>query len=134
MLVTPSRSMPRKLRGGAARTNYDASSIRDAEAMLNAAGLPAALMVDCSHANSGRQPARQQDVWRSVLEQRLGGTRSLVGMMLESHLHEGSQPFPRPAAQLLPDVSITDPCLGWDDTERLLLEGCERLGPAAEGR
>ncbi len=109
------------LRGGAARSNYDADSIRDAEWRLAEAGLPAAILVDCSHANSRRQPARQQDAWRSVLEQRRTGTRSLIGMMLESHLHEGQQPFPRPVAELRYGVSITDPCLGWEDTERLLL-------------
>jgi 3-deoxy-7-phosphoheptulonate synthase len=116
------------LRGGVSRTNYDADSIREAGLMLAAAGLPAAIMVDCSHANSGRRPARQEDVWRSVLEQRLAGTRSLIGMMVESHLREGSQPFPRPAAELAYGVSITDPCMGWEDTERLLLAGHAELG------
>jgi 3-deoxy-7-phosphoheptulonate synthase len=115
------------LRGGAARTNYDAASIRDAESMLAAAGLPPAIMVDCSHANSAREAGRQPDVWRSVLAQRLGGTRSIIGLMLESHLNAGRQPFPRPAEELSYGVSITDPCLGWQDTERLLLQGCEAL-------
>ncbi len=111
------------LRGGASRPNYDAASIADAEARIAAAGLRAAIMVDCSHANSGREPARQEDVWRSVIAQRAGGTRSIAGLMLESHLVAGSQPFPRPRAELVHGVSITDPCLGWEDTERLLLEG-----------
>lgn len=120
------------LRGGATRTNYDADSIAEAERLLAAAGLPRAIMVDCSHANSGKQPARQEDVWRSVLAQRAGGTRSLVGLMLESHLEGGSQPFPAPRESLRRGVSITDPCLGWEDTERLLLEGHALLGgPAA---
>jgi 3-deoxy-7-phosphoheptulonate synthase len=119
------------LRGGAARTNYDATSIRETEQMLAAAGLPAAIMVDCSHANSGRRPARQEDAWRSVLEQRLSGTRSLIGMMVESHLREGSQPFPRPVEALVYGVSITDPCMGWDDTERLLLAGHAALAAGA---
>ena len=116
------------LRGGASRTNFDAASIREAGEMLASAGLRPALMVDCSHANSGRQPARQEDVWRSVLAQRRGGTESLMGMMLESNLVEGSQRFPRPRAELLPGQSITDPCLGWEATERLLLEAHEALG------
>jgi 3-deoxy-7-phosphoheptulonate synthase len=118
------------LRGGAGRPNYDAASIADAEARLAAAGLPAAIMVDCSHANSAREPARQPDAWRSVLAQRLSGTRSLIGLMLESHLHAGQQPFPRPAAELAYGVSITDPCLGWDDTEQLLRQGREALAGA----
>jgi 3-deoxy-7-phosphoheptulonate synthase len=89
-------------------------------------------MVDCSHANSGREPARQQDVWRSVIEQRLGGTRALIGLMLESHLHGGQQPFPRPAAELAYGVSITDPCLGWEDTERMVLAGHAQLAAAGD--
>jgi 3-deoxy-7-phosphoheptulonate synthase len=126
--TTGNRSLHVVLRGGASRTNYDAESIRDAEALLAAAGLRPAIMVDCSHANSGRQPARQEDVWRSVLAQRAGGTRSLMGLMLESNLREGSQPFPRPRAELEPGLSITDPCLGWDATERLLREAHATLG------
>ena len=116
------------LRGGAGHTNFDAASIHDAGQLLSAAGLPAAIMVDCSHANSGRRPARQEDAWRSVLEQRRAGTRSLIGLMLESHLHEGSQLFPRESGELAYGVSITDPCLGWDETSRLLLSGYETLG------
>ena len=122
------RTVHMVMRGGQSRTNYDAESIRDAETRLAAAGLPSAIIVDCSHANSGRQPARQEDVWRSVLEQRAAGTRSLVGVMVESHLHEGNQPFPVPVAELKRGVSITDPCLGWETTERILLEGFAALG------
>src|SRR5205807_3877240 len=102
------------LRGGRLQTNYDAQSIRDAEAKLAQAGLPAVLMVDCSHANSGKQPARQEDVWRSIIEQRMAGTRSVVGAMIESYLKEGSQPFPRPVAELEYGVSITDACVSWE--------------------
>jgi 3-deoxy-7-phosphoheptulonate synthase len=108
------------LRGGRERSNYDPESIADAASRLAAAGLPRALMVDCSHANSGKVPARQEDVWRSVLEQRAAGSRDVIGMMLESHLEEGSQAFPQPRELLRFGVSITDPCLGWDATERLL--------------
>src|SRR6266571_3560156 len=74
------------LRGGRLRTNYDAESIREAEAKLAQAGLPAVLMVDCSHANSGKQHTRQEEVWHSVIEQRAAGTCSLIGVMLESFL------------------------------------------------
>src|ERR1051325_928234 len=76
------------LRGGRMRTNYDNASIRDAEAKLKETGLPIVLMVDCSHANSGKQHARQEDVWRSVIEQRKAGNCVLIGAMLESYLHE----------------------------------------------
>src|ERR1700752_4061349 len=83
------------LRGGRARSNYDAHSIREAERRLAQAGLPPVLMVDCSHANSGKQHAVQEEVWHSVIQQRTAGTRSLIGVMLESYLFEGNQPFPK---------------------------------------
>jgi len=122
------------LRGGRLRTNYDAESICEAESKLAQAGLPAVLMVDCSHANSGKQHARQEDVWRSVIEQRAGGTRSLVGVMLESNLHEGNQPFPSDPATLRYGVSVTDACLGWDVTERMLRWGHAVLTKAGQGQ
>lgn len=115
------------LRGGRARTNYDAESIRSAEAVLKQSHLAPVLMVDCSHANSAKQFARQEDVWRSVIEQRLGGTRSLIGVMIESNLHEGNQPFPKPVTELQYGVSITDACVSWETTERMLRWGYERL-------
>ena len=111
------------LRGGRLRTNYDAESIRDAEAKLIQAGLRPGLMVDCSHANSEKQHARQEDVWRSVIEQRAAGARSLTGVMVESYLKEGNQPFPKNPGELRYGVSITDACLGWDVTERMLRWG-----------
>ena len=115
------------LRGGHARGNYDPQSIREAETKLEQAALPAVLMVDCSHANSGKQHARQEEVWRSVIGQRAGGTRSLIGVMLESYLNEGNQPFPKDRTELKYGISITDACLGWEATERLLRWGCEQL-------
>ena len=115
------------LRGGRARPNYDAASLRDAEQQLAKAGLPSVLMVDCSHANSGKQHTRQEEVWRSVIDQRLNGNRAIIGVMLESYLAEGNQPFPRNPAELCYGVSITDACLGWDATERLLKSAAEKL-------
>ena len=112
------------LRGGRLRTNYDADSIRDAEQQLAKHQLPQVMMVDCSHANSGKQAAKQEDVWKSVIEQRVAGTRSLIGLMVESYLQEGTQPFPKgDPASLRYGVSITDACLGWDVTERMLRWG-----------
>jgi 3-deoxy-7-phosphoheptulonate synthase len=115
------------LRGGRLQTNYDAESIRQAESRLTQAGLRPVLMVDCSHANSGKQPARQEDVWRSIIEQRVGGTRSLTGAMIESYLQEGTQPIPQSRADLRYGVSITDACVSWETTERLLRWGYEML-------
>jgi 3-deoxy-7-phosphoheptulonate synthase len=119
------------LRGGRARTNYDARSIRAAEEKLKQEGLPPVLMVDCSHANSGKQHAKQEDVWRSVIQQRVAGTRSLIGLMVESNLNEGNQPIPKNPADLRYGVSITDSCLGWETTERMLRWGYETLAKTA---
>jgi 3-deoxy-7-phosphoheptulonate synthase len=87
-------------------------------------------MVDCSHANSGKQHARQEEVWRSLIDQRTEGSEPILGAMLESHLEEGSQPFPQDPALLRYGVSITDACLGWEATARILAEGAERLRAA----
>jgi len=116
------------LRGGRARANYDAASIREAEEKLKSENLPPVLMVDCSHANSGKQHSRQEDVWRSVIQQRIAGTRSLVGLMVESNLNEGNQPIPKDLKNLRYGVSLTDSCIGWETTERMLHWGYEALG------
>ena len=123
------------LRGGRLQTNYDAASIREAEVKLTQAGLPAVMMVDCSHANSAKQHARQEDVWRDVIAQRVAGTKSLIGLMVESYLHEGNQPFPKNLADLRYGVSISDACLGWEVTERMLRwAGAEIAKTAKSGR
>ena len=101
------------LRGGRARPNYDAESIRAAETQLEKAKLPKTIMVDCSHANSSKQFSRQELVWRDIISQRASGTESIVGSMIESHLFEGSQPFPQKMSQLKYGISVTDPCIGW---------------------
>lgn len=106
------------LRGGHQGPNYDAQSIALARQGLAKAGLPARIMVDCSHANSGKDPARQPAVFEEVLRQRLAGDRSIVGMMIEGHLFEGCQALGKGALKY--GVSVTDGCLGWDNTARLL--------------
>ena len=115
------------LRGGRAMTNYDAASIKAAEEKLLSEKLPPVLMVDCSHANSEKKFAKQEEVWRSVIEQRVGGTKSLIGLMVESHLSEGNQPIPKTLSELRYGVSITDSCIGWETTERMLRWGYEKL-------
>jgi 3-deoxy-7-phosphoheptulonate synthase len=119
------------LRGGRTRTNYDAPSLQEAESRLLQAGLPAGIMVDCSHANSGKVPARQEEVWRSIIEQRIEGNASIMGAMIESYLEEGSQPIPKKICDLKYGISITDPCIGWETTERMLRWGFEKLSNAA---
>ncbi len=115
------------LRGGRAKGNYDPQSISDAEASLRKAGLPAVLMVDCSHANSAKQHARQEEVWHNVLRQRAAGNLALIGLMVESYLGEGNQPIPKDRAALQYGVSITDACVGWETTQRMLRSGAELL-------
>jgi 3-deoxy-7-phosphoheptulonate synthase len=118
------------LRGGRAKTNYDAESIRAAEEKLISDNLQPVLMVDCSHANSEKKFARQEDVWHSVISQRIEGTRSLIGLMVESSLVEGNQPIPKNLKDLQYGVSITDSCIGWETTERMLRWGYEALSRA----
>ena len=106
------------LRGGKT-PNYDAESVQAACADLAKAGLPASLMVDCSHANSSKQHARQIVVAEEIARQTAAGSRSVFGVMIESHLQEGAQKF-TPGKDKIETLvygqSITDACLGWDDS------------------
>ena len=115
------------LRGGRSGSNYSPEVMLEARTKLEAAGLPARIIVDCSHANSGKDHTRQAAVWRDVLEQRLTGDTSIVGLMLESNIHAGAQPVAADRSQLHYGVSITDGCIGWEETEELLLEAHGRL-------
>jgi len=108
------------LRGGRDGENYHPQHVAAACQALAKSGLRPALMVDCSHANSGKDPKRQPDVWKSILDQRAGGRREIIGAMIESHLHGGSQPVSSRPQDLKYGVSVTDACLGWEDTEALL--------------
>ena len=85
------------------------------------------MIVDCSHANSGKDHTRQSIVWRDVLAQRVLGDRSIVGMMLESNIHAGSQPVQSDRSKLAYGVSVTDGCIGWDETESLMIEAHSQL-------
>jgi 3-deoxy-7-phosphoheptulonate synthase len=110
------------LRGGKA-PNYDAASVAVACKDLVAAKLPATLMVDCSHANSSKQFEKQLDVARDVAAQIAAGSTSVFGVMVESHLQAGAQKFTPgkdDASELEYGKSITDACLGWDDSSQLL--------------
>lgn len=106
------------LRGGKT-PNYDASGVDAATAVLARAGLREQVMVDCSHANASKNHLLQIDVAQDVAARIGAGERRIIGLMLESHLHEGRQDL-RPGAALAHGVSITDACLGWDQTEPLL--------------
>ncbi len=106
------------LRGGKS-PNYDAAHVEAACAVLRKAGLREQVMVDCSHANSAKQHRRQIEVAADVAAQLAAGEQRIIGLMVESHLHEGRQDL-QPGVALRPGVSITDACIGWDDTVPLL--------------
>jgi 3-deoxy-7-phosphoheptulonate synthase len=110
------------LRGGKA-PNYDVKSVASACADLEKAKLPPTLMVDCSHANSSKQHEKQLEVARDLGTQIAGGSRQVFGVMVESHLNAGAQKFTPgvdQAAALTYGKSITDACLGWDDSLQCL--------------
>lgn len=126
------------LRGGR-RPNYDRASLAEAAAALRAASLPERLVVDCSHANSGKNPALQPRVLDEVIRSMRGSDRArasttsdgfdaacLVGAMLESNLLPGSQPLV-PGAKLLRGVSVTDACIGWEQTRESILRAADQL-------
>ncbi|EYE93706.1 3-deoxy-7-phosphoheptulonate synthase [Aspergillus ruber CBS 135680] len=119
------------LRGGKKGTNYDAASIQDAKKKLEAKGLPARLMVDCSHGNSEKNHKNQPKVAAVLGEQIAAGETAIMGVMIESNINEGSQKVPAEGKSGLKyGVSITDACIGWEDTESTL----ENLAQAVRTR
>ena len=115
------------LRGGASGPNFDAQSVENTVLLLEGRELPAGVMVDASHDNSFKDFRRQSEVMREIVEQRAQGQTRLVAAMIESNLVEGKQSFPRPKSQLTYGQSITDACIGWDETAELIRRCAERL-------
>jgi 3-deoxy-7-phosphoheptulonate synthase len=109
------------LRGGGGRPNHGAADVERAARLTTAEGAPRGVMIDCSHDNSGKDHRRQGAVCRDVLGQVRAGQRSILGLMLESNLAEGRQDW-KPGAALRRGVSITDACIGWEETAALLAE------------
>jgi len=107
------------LRGGK-HPNYDSVNVALAEQALEKAGLPACLVVDCSHGNSSKNHRLQPLVAENVVHQIQDGNRSVIGVMLESNLEEGSQSSEQPKSEMRYGVSITDACIDWDTTAKLL--------------
>lgn len=116
------------LRGGGGKTNYDAEHVGRAEAAVAGEGIVRPVMIDCSHDNSSKDHRRQGIVAREVLRQFRDGNQSIMGLMLESNLHPGKQTWKQGIA-LAHGVSITDACLGWDETQGLLTELAEAITP-----
>jgi len=117
------------LRGGSAGPNYSPSQIAQTEQLLAKAGLPQTILVDCSHENSAKQAERQPQVLRELLAQIGAGNASIMGAMIESNLAAGNQPFPQSRAKLRYGVSITDACIDWPTTEKLVRELHTALAP-----
>jgi len=113
------------LRGGK-QPNYSAADVEAACAVLRASGLREQVMIDFSHANSSKQHRKQIEVGADVAARIAGGEQRITGVMIESHLHDGRQDLV-PGKPLKPGVSITDACLGWDDTEPVLRQLAEAV-------
>jgi 3-deoxy-7-phosphoheptulonate synthase len=115
------------LRGGTSGPNYDSVHIRLCEDALDKAGVARNIMVDCSHANSSKQPELQPLVVENVANQILEGNTSIVGLMIESNLKAGNQAIPANLGELAYGVSVTDGCIDWETTERCLLGMRDKL-------
>jgi 3-deoxy-7-phosphoheptulonate synthase len=115
------------LRGGESQPNYDPMSVAQVEAALKKAEMQPRIVIDCSHGNSNKDYRLQPVVMESVVQQIVAGNNSIVGLMLESHLSEGGQSIPEDLSQLKYGVSVTDKCIGWEETERVILAAADRL-------
>ena len=115
------------LRGGDGRPNYDTVSVQMAEQALRKAGLPTNIVVDCSHANSYKKHDLQPLVMADVVNQVRLGNRSLVGMMVESNIVAGNQAIPEDLGQLQYGCSVTDACVDWPTTEKMILDAATLL-------
>ncbi len=124
------------LRGGDGKPNYDTVSVAVAEQAMVKAKLPANLVVDCSHANSSKKPELQPLVMADVVNQIRNGNKSLLGVMIESNIEAGNQPIPADLSQLKYGCSVTDGCVDWETTEKMIRDAAvllrdvlpERLG------
>ncbi|MBT4492368.1 MAG: 3-deoxy-7-phosphoheptulonate synthase [Gammaproteobacteria bacterium] len=115
------------LRGGGGRPNYDSVSVNICEQHLLKAGIPANIMIDCSHANSNKDPALQPLVMTNAGNQIVEGNQSIVGLMVESNLEWGNQPIPSDLSDLKYGVSVTDACVDWATTENMIRELREKV-------
>jgi len=115
------------LRGGDGRPNYDSVSVALAEQSMTKAKLAPNLVVDCSHANSCKKPELQPQVMADIVNQIRNGNQSLVGVMIESHIEAGNQPIPADLSQLKYGCSVTDACVDWDTTDKMIRDTATML-------
>ena len=102
--------------------------LAQAEQLLRSAGVDPAILIDCSHGNSGKDHTLQKWVLRSLIDQRMAPNTSIIGFMIESNLMPGNQKIPKDLSTLEYGLSITDPCVGWEETEKIILDAHESLG------
>ena len=115
------------LRGGRSGPNYQREHLEAAAQNLKSAGLSPNFMVDCSHANSNKDYRNQGNVWNDVIDQRVAGNDTIIGLMLESNIHAGNQSLTKDLSELQYGISITDECIDWDETEALILDAHQKL-------
>ena len=120
------------LRGGRSGPNFGADDISEAQAQLRDAGVLSQLLVDCSHGNSNKDHTLQNVALNSIIEQRVAGNADIIGCMLESNLNPGSQSLNCPIEELEYGVSVTDACIGWDETEELLRDAYAKLADVVQ--
>ncbi len=119
------------LRGGSNGPNYSAADVKKTSDLLKAAELTPAIMIDCSHANSSKDPALQPEVFNQLIQQSLTDP-SIIGAMVESNINHGAQPFPQPIEDLKYGVSITDGCIDWPTTEAMIKQAYQALAATFE--
>ncbi|MCG6657884.1 3-deoxy-7-phosphoheptulonate synthase [Halomonas campisalis] len=122
------------LRGGNGKPNYDSVSVALAEQELRKAGIQANIMIDCSHANSNKDPGLQPLVMENVTNQILEGNQSIMGLMVESNIGWGNQKITDDHSQMQYGVSVTDACIDWDTTEEAMKRMAQKLAPVLPKR
>lgn len=122
------------LRGGSNGPNYDTVHVTQCEKALRDGGVSTNIMIDCSHANSSKDPDVQPLVLKDITHQILEGNKSIIGVMLESNINAGNQSIPKDLSQLKYGVSVTDACMDWNTTEKAILEMAEKLRPVLATR
>lgn len=110
------------LRGGGGKINYESQAVKECESRLQEAGIDPKIMIDCSHANSNQDHSRQPIVMRHVANQIIEGNQSIIGLMVESNINEGNQPIAENRHDLKYGVSVTDACVSFATTEKMLLD------------
>jgi 3-deoxy-7-phosphoheptulonate synthase len=115
------------LRGGNGKANYDPENVKLVEERLKETGLQPRIVIDCSHGNSNKDYRLQAPVLENVIQQIVDGDTSIVGLMLESNLNEGSQSISNGKENLKYGVSVTDKCIGWQETEEIVIKAYEKL-------